>query len=90
MLEEQFKDSGLEVKRIEGWGEWAGEGITISKAREQGMLRKRERKLQELKAGRKDANLDHVIINEMRDKKFKKYMVQDLPHPFKSKQQFES
>lgn len=34
--------------------------------------------------------MDHVIINEQRDKKFKKYMVQDLPHPFKSKQEFEA
>ena len=39
---------------------------------------------------RKDKKLDHVIFNEQRDKKFKKYMVGDLPHPFKSKEEFDA
>ena len=39
---------------------------------------------------RKDKKMDHVILNESRDKKFKKYMVQELPHPFKSKEEFDA
>ena len=49
--------------------------------------RKRDRKIAERKAELKGS---HVIVNNSRDKKFKKYMVQELPHGYHSRAHFES
>ncbi|CAG8523271.1 11690_t:CDS:2 [Funneliformis mosseae] len=38
---------------------------------------------------RKDAKLDHVIINEKRVKKAKKYLATNIPHPFETREQYE-
>jgi U3 small nucleolar RNA-associated protein 14 len=41
------------------------------------------------KQKRKDGSLDHVVINEQRDKGFTKYTVKDLPYPYHSVKEFE-
>ncbi|CAI2170545.1 14052_t:CDS:2 [Funneliformis geosporum] len=38
---------------------------------------------------RKDAKLQHVIINEKRIKKTKKYLTTNIPHPFETREQYE-
>ena len=46
-------------------------------------------KLEALKAKRKDAKMPHVKLNEGVDRKFAKYLVGEVPFPFKSARQFE-
>ena len=60
-----------------------------AKVDHQKIKRRRDQKLARIRSERKDGNKDNVIINETRDKKFKKYMVQNLPFPYKSKGQYE-
>lgn len=76
-------------KPMDGWGSWAGEGLTKSRTEIMKEQKRRERKIKEIKDKRKDAKKANVIINESRDKKFTKYLVSELPHPFKSAGQFE-
>lgn len=73
----------------DGWGAWTGAGIERDHKKEANIRRRREEKLKQLKSSRKDVNLKNVKINEKRDKKFKKYMVNELPHEYKSIAQFE-
>ncbi|KAJ5170258.1 Small-subunit processome Utp14 [Penicillium coprophilum] len=84
-----IEDEGDKVvdNTLEGWGSWAGEGVS-----------KRQKKKQKrdlttvagVKPGqRKDAKLDRVIINQKRVQKNKKYMASQLPHEFETKQQYE-
>ena len=39
---------------------------------------------------RAEVQQSHVITNNTRDKKFKKYMVRELPHGYESRAQFET
>ena len=52
----------------------------------------KKKKIEELKKKRFDSKLKGVQVNtEERDKKFaQKYLVKDLPHPFKNVKQFEA
>lgn len=53
----------------------------------------RKNKIEELKKARADSKLKGVILSsvEERDKKFAhKFLVKDLPHPFKNVKQFEA
>mmetsp|Transcript_3534 Transcript_3534/g.4328 ORF Transcript_3534/g.4328 Transcript_3534/m.4328 type:complete len:184 (+) Transcript_3534:1827-2378(+) len=85
-LDDEDKKKG---KQMDGWGSWAGEGISKSRTQILNEQRRREKKINELKSKRKDGKKSNVIINESRDKKFTKYMVSELPHPYKSAGQFE-
>ncbi|RHY85575.1 hypothetical protein DYB37_002697 [Aphanomyces astaci] len=86
---------GAEVARLtgmEGWGSWAGEGIKPSK-RQNARLALAHRTVQEAKeaalAKRKDHKMDAVLINEKKDKKAAKFMVNTVPYPFTSREQYE-
>lgn len=46
-------------------------------------------KIEEIKRKRKDGELTNVIINDVRNKQLKDYMVQKLPHQFGTVEQFE-
>jgi U3 small nucleolar RNA-associated protein 14 len=48
-----------------------------------------EAKRKAVAAGRADAKLTHVIINEKKDKKSFKYLVPKLPWPYTSVEQYE-
>ena len=71
---------------LPGWGDWSGAGIT----------RQPRRKFVVEKPGikpmeRQDAKLAHVVITEKRDKKFAdKFLVNNVPFPFRSSEQYES
>ncbi len=73
---------------LPGWGNWAGEGIS-----KKALKRAQGRFLTTIKGvaadKRQDAKLDKVIINEKRVKKNAKYLANELPHPFESRQQYE-
>ena len=87
---ETVEDEGDQVidNRLPGWGNWAGEGIS-----KKAQKRAKGRFLITVKGvsqdKRQDAKLDKVIINEKRVKKTGKYLANDLPHPFESRQQYE-
>ncbi|KAJ5347517.1 uncharacterized protein N7506_000770 [Penicillium brevicompactum] len=84
-----IEDEGDKVvdNTLEGWGSWAGEGVSKKQ-------QKRQKRDLTTVAGvkpqqRKDAKLDRVIINQKRVQKNKKYMATQLPHQFETKQQYE-
>ncbi|GLI77505.1 hypothetical protein PoHVEF18_005795 [Penicillium ochrochloron] len=72
---------------LEGWGSWAGDGISNREKKRQ------KRNLTTVEGvkpeKRKDAKLSRVIINEKRIQKNKKYMASQLPHEFETKAQYE-
>ncbi|EPS27917.1 hypothetical protein PDE_02861 [Penicillium oxalicum 114-2] len=72
---------------LEGWGSWAGDGISN---REKKRQKRNLTTIQGVKPEkRKDAKLSRVIINEKRIQKNKKYMASQLPHEFETKAQYE-
>ncbi|TNY24733.1 Utp14 protein-domain-containing protein [Rhodotorula diobovata] len=74
-----------EDNTLPGWGAWAGKG-----AKKQKNARKYVTKVAGVEASkRKDAQLNHVIISEKKDKKAAKYMLKDLPFPYTSAAQHE-
>ncbi|OWZ21829.1 U3 small nucleolar RNA-associated protein [Phytophthora megakarya] len=87
---------GAEIAKLvgmSGWGSWAGDGVRVSKrqiAREQKAKDIAREAKQKALAGRKDARLERVLINEKKDKKAAKYMVKDVPYPFTSREEYEA
>ena len=80
------QELGNKVKKVDlrqGWGEWAGSGVDMTKyeQRREKAEQNRRAKIDELKQKRTDSRLRGVQVNtEDRDKKFvKKYMVKELP-----------
>jgi U3 small nucleolar RNA-associated protein 14 len=89
-MEEDIADEDKKNgKPMDGWGSWAGEGITKSRTEIMREQKRKEKKIKEIKEKRRDAKKKNAIINESRDKKFTKYLVSELPHPYKSAGQFE-
>ncbi|KAE8209518.1 hypothetical protein CF327_g6501 [Tilletia walkeri] len=82
-----------EDNSLPGWGSWSGKGIkhnAAQKARIAANRAKHTRTLPGLTPSqRKDAGMEHVVINERVDKKVEKYKVKDLPYPFTSAAQYE-
>ncbi|KAF1784980.1 Protein kinase-like domain [Phytophthora cactorum] len=82
---------GAEIAKLvgmSGWGSWAGDGVRVSKrqvAREQKAKEVAREAKQKALAGRKDARLERVLINEKKDKKAAKFTVKDVPYPFTSR-----
>lgn len=76
-----------------GWGDWAGPGATGVSAK---ILSIRDRQLKiveeetaALKKGRRDTKIPNVIISDRRVKTAAKYKISELPHPFKSREEYE-
>ncbi|KAL9933014.1 hypothetical protein V8E36_008269 [Tilletia maclaganii] len=82
-----------EDNSLPGWGSWSGKGVKqtpAQKARQEANRKKHTKKIAGLDPSkRKDAGMEHVIINERVDKKAEKYKVKDLPHPFTSAAQYD-
>ncbi|EGZ27017.1 hypothetical protein PHYSODRAFT_553738 [Phytophthora sojae] len=87
---------GAEIAKLvgmSGWGSWAGDGVRVSKrqiAREQKAKDIAREAKQKALAGRKDARMDKVLINEKKDKKAAKFTVKDVPYPFTSREEYEA
>ncbi|KAF4147760.1 Utp14 protein [Phytophthora infestans] len=87
---------GAEIAKLvgmSGWGSWAGDGVRVSKrqiAREQQAKDIAREAKQKALAGRKDARLEKVLINEKKDKKAAKFTVKDVPYPFTSRAEYEA
>ncbi|KAI1278814.1 U3 small nucleolar RNA-associated protein 14 -like protein A [Halotydeus destructor] len=88
---EQDKKAIIERERpkrkssyLPGWGAWGGPSVKESKAR-------KARFTAEVKAKkRKDASLGNVIISEKVNDSVSKFMVSEVPFPFKNVEQFEN
>jgi len=76
-----------------GWGAWAGPGQTgISQRvvqKRKRLLKSLEEKNAEMRAGRKDGTLANVMLSEKRVKTSAKYKIADIPHPFKTREEYE-
>jgi U3 small nucleolar RNA-associated protein 14 len=76
-----------------GWGDWAGPGMVgvsphVVKKRQR-LLKNLDEKKAELRAGRTDSALANVILSEKRIKTTAKYKLADVPHPFKTREEYE-
>ena len=84
------RQSAKEVKAVSGWGSWAGAGAPPPKK-----PRKLPPKLQapmkktENAPKRKDDGMGTVIINEKRLKKTSKFQLNEIPYPYKSREEYE-
>jgi U3 small nucleolar RNA-associated protein 14 len=78
-----------EAKVVSGWGSWTGEGAPAPRPPKK--LPKRmaapEKKIKRRK--RQDDGKKNVIINAKRVKKNAKYQLENIPYPFKSRDQYE-
>ncbi|KAK4349078.1 hypothetical protein RND71_031833 [Anisodus tanguticus] len=75
---------------LPGWGQWTN--IQKKRGPPSWMLEEHDnakKKREEALKKRKDANLNHVIISEKRDKKAEKLHTPTLPYPFTSQEVFE-
>ncbi|XP_009609520.1 uncharacterized protein [Nicotiana tomentosiformis] len=75
---------------LPGWGQWTN--IQKKRGPPSWMLEEHDnakKKREEALKKRKDANLNHVIISEKRDKKADKLHTPTLPYPFTSQEVFE-
>ncbi|XP_060201744.1 uncharacterized protein LOC132630187 isoform X1 [Lycium barbarum] len=75
---------------LPGWGQWTN--IQKKRGPPSWMLEEHDnakKKREEVLKKRKDANLNHVIISEKRDKKAEKLHTPTLPYPFTSQEVFE-
>ncbi|EPY50995.1 U3 snoRNP protein Utp14 [Schizosaccharomyces cryophilus OY26] len=74
-----------EDQTLPGWGSWAGAGVKQKKNKPKAV-----KKIAGLDPSkRKDAKLQHVIINEKRNKKSAKLTADAVPFPFESREQYE-
>ncbi|KYQ88208.1 U3 snoRNP protein [Tieghemostelium lacteum] len=90
-LEEELPEE--QAKFIPGWGSWAGEGINDNRQQNEikRLNQKRQIKLKEMAKKRQDYENSRVIINESSQKEaIGKYVLNNLPHNFNSKEQYES
>eukprot|EP01063_Lacrimia_lanifica_P022085 TRINITY_DN29792_c0_g1_i1.p1 TRINITY_DN29792_c0_g1~~TRINITY_DN29792_c0_g1_i1.p1 ORF type:complete len:1004 (+),score=542.61 TRINITY_DN29792_c0_g1_i1:41-3052(+) len=85
---------GVDVSEaLPGWGEWGGEDEQLnerSKARRAELEAERSEKVAKLRKKRKDAKLNHVILNENEDAVDSKYTLSKVPYPYRSAEQYEA
>ncbi|CAB4446072.1 unnamed protein product [Rhizophagus irregularis] len=72
---------------LPGWGSWGGKGVKKPKKKKLVLAKPLPGGIEASK--RKDVKLQHVIINEKRIKKAKKYLSTNIPHPFETREQYE-
>ncbi|KAM0207567.1 hypothetical protein ACHAQI_007570 [Fusarium lateritium] len=82
------EDDKIVDNTLPGWGSWVGDGVSAKEQkRHQGRFLTKVDGIK--KNNRKDAKLEKVMINEKRIKKNDRYLANQLPHPFESRQQYE-
>lgn len=85
-IEKTTAKDTLDDLNLPGWGSWAGEGAPAVSKNQTRASRKKTKPF----TPRKDANLEHVIINEARDSNMRKHQVKNVSHPFASIEQYEA
>ncbi len=79
----------LDDKKVSGWGSWAGEGAPAPRPLKKlpKRLQAPEKKMQ--KKRRKDDGKKNVIISAKRVKKNAQFQIENIPHPYSSREQYE-
>lgn len=89
--EETKQDKEKKMFDLPGWGSWAGDAV--AEARRAAKLRRAAAQapaVSQAKAKRAiTAGPKHVVLNEKRNKKAAKYLVDKVPYPFTSREQYE-
>ena len=100
-VEEEFRKEKLEAEGVKskdddggqslpGWGSWGGEGVRVSRAKKRRRAEAAAEAKKMAEAAAERANkAPHLILNQRRNKKAKKYTLASVPHPFASKEQYE-
>ncbi|CAF1337946.1 unnamed protein product, partial [Didymodactylos carnosus] len=83
-IEERDRPKPIDLM-LPGWGDWGGAGIAVNTRKKRKFLIKPPPA-----QPRKDVHLNHVIINEKKDKKLAQHLVSELPYPYVNIDQFES
>ncbi len=84
------------VPTLAGWGSWTGKGAPVQKTNRRKSKKFNKQKRKEAMAAkakrdsRRDRDLKHVIISERRNKHVAKYNIETVPHPFKSRAEYEA
>lgn len=86
--DENVKKDPFENKVVKGWGSWTGEGSLPPKPR-----KIKSAPLSKVKAAKKRERADdgkkNVIINAKRIKKTANFQIQNVPHPYSSREEYE-
>ena len=84
------RQAAKEVKVVSGWGSWAGAGAPPPKKPRKLPPKLQAPKKKEVNAPkRKDDDMSTVIINEKRLKKTAKFQLNEIPYPYKSREEYE-
>lgn len=85
------KDVLSQVKA--GWGDWAGPGSMMVSAKIQRMrdskLKKIDAAEEQAKGNRADRKMANVVLSERRIKTAAKFVIDTVPHPFTSREEYE-
>ena len=87
--EEVLKSLPVEKKPLTGWGDWTGAGIAEKPVDKQAEEAKKKAQIELIQSKRRDGRQGNVIINEKIPQGVQEFMVDKLPHPFTSREQFE-
>lgn len=87
--DDHSKKKKEEDKKLSGWGSWAGEGAPAPKPPKKLPKRLQAPEKKVLKRRRKDDGKKNVIINAKRMKKTAKFQIENIPHPYSSRVQYE-
>eukprot|EP00547_Thalassionema_nitzschioides_P015874 CAMPEP_0194246506 /NCGR_PEP_ID=MMETSP0158-20130606/15083_1 /TAXON_ID=33649 /ORGANISM="Thalassionema nitzschioides, Strain L26-B" /LENGTH=826 /DNA_ID=CAMNT_0038982419 /DNA_START=19 /DNA_END=2499 /DNA_ORIENTATION=- len=82
------RGKGVDVETVDGWGSWTGKGAPSPKQPKK-MERQLQAPLKVKKRKRRDEKKPHLIINEKRLKKTAKFQIAHIPHPYKSREEYE-
>lgn len=77
------------AKTSSGWGSWAGEGVPAPKPPRKFPKRLQPPETKLAKRKRQDDKKPNVIINEKRLKKTANFQIGNIPHPYKSREEYE-
>lgn len=83
-----IEDSKTIDNTLPGWGSWVGEGLS-KRVLKQSKNRFTTTQMGVAPSQRRDKNMEKVIVSEKSNRKGKKYLASNLPHPFETKAQYE-
>jgi len=87
--DDHLKKKKEDTMKVSGWGSWAGDGAPAPRPPKKlpKSLQAPEKKLQ--KRRRKDNGKKNIIINAKRVKKTGQFQIENIPHPYSSRAQYE-
>ncbi len=86
---DDYSKKEKESKFVSGWGSWTGEGAPLPKPPKKLPKRLEAPQKKIAKRQRQDDGKKNVIINAKRIKKTAKFQLENIPHPYTSREQYE-